>query len=88
MKYIVALLLAASAVAVSPAQAATVADVARANCIKAIVESSAPVSRDAVKKFQFTSNSSGYLMSGRAEDNRAVSCEAAPDGHVVWIHGG
>jgi len=88
MKYSVALLIAISALGTSAAQAGGVADVARDNCIKAIMSSSAQVSRGDVKKFQFNASGSGFLMSGFDENKRPVSCEAAADGHVVWIHGG
>jgi hypothetical protein len=88
MKYIVSLLLAASAISASPVMAAGTADLARANCVKAIMASSAGVSRDALKKFQFNASGSGFLMSGVAEDGHAVSCEAAADGHTLWVHGG
>jgi len=88
MKYSIALLVALSVLGAQTAQAGGVEDVARANCTKAIASSAAQVSRGDIKKFQFTSNGSGFLMSGYDENHHPVSCEAAADGHVVWIHGG
>ena len=88
MKYTFAVLLAASAMSVCNAQAGSVADLAKANCIKAIMSSSAQVTRGQVAKFQFHGDGSGYEMSGLDENHNQVSCKAAADGHVTWIFGG
>ena len=88
MKYTLALLMAASAASVGTAQAGSVADLAKANCIKAIMSSSAQVTRGQVAKFQFHGDGSGFEMSGLDENHNQVSCKAAADGHVTWIFGG
>lgn len=88
MKYGVALLVAASIVSFSPVQADAVADLAKANCSKALVNSAAIITRSDLKSFQFNKTGSGYEMSGFDEARHPVSCEAAADGHVLWIHGG
>ena len=88
MKYVVALLLAASAISLSPVQAANIADLARANCVKAFMSSAAQVDRGMLAKFQFTKKGNGYSLSGMDQGRNMVECLAAADGHVEWIHGG
>ena len=88
MKYTLALLVAAYAVSFSPVQAGSVADLARANCVKAIMAGSAQVTRGEVKNFQFVANGSGWSLSGPDENKHTVECLAAADGHVTWVHNG
>lgn len=88
MKYGVALLVAASIIGSSPIRADATADLAKANCSKALVNSAAVITRSDIKSFQFKKTGSGYEMSGFDETRKPVSCEAAADGHVLWIHGG
>jgi hypothetical protein len=88
MRITVAALLSVSVLTVGGVHAGSVAELAKANCIKAIMSSSAQVTRDQVAKFQFHADGSGYEMSGLDENHTQVSCKAAADGHVTWIFGG
>lgn len=88
MKYALALLLTVSILPIGAARAGSVADLAKANCIKAIMSSSAQVSRGQVAKFNFHGDGSGFEMTGLDENHNMVTCKAAADGHVTWIFGG
>lgn len=88
MKYTIAFLLAVSACSVQLAQAQSTADLAKANCVKALMSSAAQVTRGMVAKFQFSQTGSGYELSGLDENHTMVSCKTAADGHVTWVYGG
>jgi hypothetical protein len=80
--------LALSPVTVDIAVAGGTDVLAKANCVKAIAESAAQVSRSDVAKFQFSKTGDGFELFGLDENHRQVSCKTAADGHVTWIDGG
>lgn len=88
MKYTIAILLAVSPVTFGVAYADSIADKAKANCVKAIMSSSAQVTRGMVAKFKFSKTGEGYELEGLDENRNMVTCKTAADGHVTWVFGG
>jgi hypothetical protein len=80
--------LALSPITVDIAVAGGTDALAKSNCVNALAQSAAQVSRGDVAKFQFSKTGDGYELSGLDENHRSVSCKTAADGHVTWIDGG
>ena len=87
MKYAFTVILAALIATAGNAHASSLADAAKANCVKAIMDCASQVTRGQVAKFQFHGDGAGFEMSGIDENRNMVTCKAGADGRAKWVYG-